>query len=180
MVELQLYEALVVDIDDETKKRRVKVRILPEHKDVKESDLPWASPYFTIHSKKEFENDLPIKDSVVGVFVDKLFKRFYYTSNKFFYDMFDYSKVDSVLSKASSISNKDYKNIKFRLYEDGGLEFHNKSDGSHGFIHKSGSYSVFDKDGKLFIKADEINYNDNKITASSTSLKINNNFEVKK
>jgi hypothetical protein len=68
-------------------------------------------------------------------------------------------------------------------------------DGSHGFVHKSGSYSLFDKDGKIYsvrgdtrvtledkliVEASEILYNENKITASSSSLKINDNLEVMK
>ncbi|MGD9678181.1 MAG: hypothetical protein AB7V16_07430 [Vulcanibacillus sp.] len=161
MVSLTLYEALVVDINDETKKRKVKVRLLPEHKDVKEVNLPWASPFTGANDELEFENDLPEKDSVVYILVDKYFKRFYYIGNKYFYNLFDYAKVEDSLSNASEVSNTDYKNIKFRLYPDGGLEFHNKIDGSHGFIHKSGNYSIFDSTGKVFIKADSIELNGN-------------------
>jgi len=176
MIELNLYEAIVVDTNDDTKKRRIKIRVLPEHKDVKASDLPWASPYYGIGSNDESENDLPIKDSIVGVFIDKYFKRFYYIGNKFFYDIFDFSVVDSAISKASEISNKDYKNIKFRLYVDGGLEFHNKQDGSHGFIHKSGSYSIFDADGNIISDSKS---KDMKVRGKNIEIESNSSTTIK-
>lgn len=168
MVDLKLYEAQVVDIDDKDKQGKIKIRILPEHKDVQDNVLPWAIPFLSIMSNKEFENDLVQKDSIVYVLVDPLFKRFYYISNKFFYTVFKYSTIENTLSKASEISNKEYKNIKFRLYEDGGLEFHNKQDGSHGFIHKSGSYTIFDKDGNIYLNS---NLNKIKIYNTMANLK---------
>ncbi len=178
MLNLKLYEAKIIDTEDSTKKRLVKIRILPEHIDVRDSDLPWAAPFTSVHSADEMENDLPQKDSIIYVLVDSLFKRFYYLQGKFFYNLFDYSKVESALSNASSISDKNYNNIKFRLYEDGGLEFHNKKDGSHGFIHKSGSYSIFDKDGNciLDVGSKEVKINaTGKVVIDGQNIELNGN-----
>lgn len=194
-MELNLYDALVVSIDDKDKKGKIQIQILPEQKDVKKADLPWAIPFSSINSISILSLDLPEQNSMIRVLVDKYWRRFYYLSNRFFTELFDFSKIDSILGEVDEIANKDYKNLTFRLYLDGGLDFHNNNDGSHGFIHKSGAYSMFDKDGKIYsvkgdtrvaledkliVEASEILYNDNKITASSTSLKINDNLEVMK
>jgi hypothetical protein len=161
MLELNLYEAQVVDNDDPNKKGLVQIRVLPEQKDLQKSLLPWALPFSMRIEPNEFTNDLPENNSIIYVLIDKYWKRFYYQDNKYFSSLFDYSKVDVALSKATEITNKNYKDVRFKLYKDGGLEFHNKADGSHGFIHKSGSYSIFDKDGKCFIKASSIELNGN-------------------
>ena len=146
-MELNLYKAVVVDIKDNDKQGKIKLRILPELEKVDDELLPWAVPFISMCSTNRLMNDLPEINSTVRVLVDKYWKRFYYLSNAYFYNIFQYNKVESVLSKVSV--DTTYENIKFNLYEDGGLEFHNKKDGSHGFIHKSGSYAIFDKNGSI-------------------------------
>lgn len=193
-MELNLFDAEVIDIDDEDKKGKIKIRILPNLKDVKENDLPWAIPFSSINSTTTMSNDLPEVGSIIRVLVDINWIRYYYLSNRFFYDIFDFDgKVKPALDNATEISDKEYKNIVFRLYLDGGLEFHNNSDGSHGFIHKSGSYSIFDKDGYIILNDKDgnlyktsssgVNFEDkngNTFVTSSTSVKINDNLEILK
>lgn len=169
-MDLRLYQAQVIDIDDSDEQCGIVIKVLPEMKDVKQSDLPKAYPFSLHNSTHEFENDLPEVNSLIYVLIDKYWKRFYYLQNQFFYDFFKFSTITTALNKATEITNKDYKNIKFRLYADGGLEFHNKNDGSHGFIHKSGSYSIFDKDGNIIIDSDT-----KKVKVNGNAIELNGN-----
>jgi len=159
--ELCLRKAIVINIDDPDKKGKIQVRVLPDLKNVEDNLLPWAIPYSSLNSTSIMSNDLPEVNSIVRVFVREDYQRVYYMLNQYFYSLFDFNKVDSALSKISTISDKQYKNIVFRLYIDGGLEFHNNSTGEHGFIHKSGNSIYMDKDGKILLKGQEINLNGN-------------------
>lgn len=153
MDELKLFTAKVVSISDSQKQGRVQVRILPYFEKMKDSDLPWASPFILEQSSSTLNNDLPRVDSTVYVLADKYFKKFYWLGNRYFYGLFDFSKASNVLSKGKDANKSPidttYENLIFRLYDDGGLEFHNNKDGSHGFIHKSGSFVLFDKNGAI-------------------------------
>lgn len=166
-MELLLKNARVIDINDPDKQGKIKIRILPELEMVEESLLPYAIPFSTTLSESEISNNLPLINSTIRVLVDKYWKRFYYIGNRYFYNLFDFSKVSDKLNNINDI-NKDYENIKFTLHRDGGLEFHNTLDSSHGYIHKSGSYILMDSDGN--IKADS---KANKITVKNdiTDLK---------
>ena len=191
MIDLKLYKAKVVSIDDKDKKGKVQIQILPELKDVATKDLPWAIPFSSANSVTVFSNDPPEEGSLIRVLVDQYWKRFYYLGNTLFYDVFNFDTVKGKLDSATELSNKDYKNLKFRMYKDGGVEFHNNSTGEHGFIHKSGSYIMFDKDGYVIQKdKDGSTYktsssgitiedkNGNTFITSSSSVKINGNLEI--
>jgi hypothetical protein len=157
---LILRKARVVSIDDPDKKGKVQVKILPDLKDIKDNLLPWAMPFSSHNSSKVMENDLPELNSQIRVLIREDWQRVYYLNNTYYYGLFDFKKITDQLDTIDTINNKDYKNIKFRLYEDGGLEFHNTNSGEHGFIHKNGStYFFIDKDGKIIIEGSEININ---------------------
>jgi hypothetical protein len=167
-----LTNAKVIDINDSEKKRRVKVQPLPELKDViGTTDLPWAIPFSTFNSSSIMENDLPEVNSLIRLLVSNDWKRFYYLNNRFFYDVFNYTTIDTKLGTITDLSNKDYQNMIFRLYKDGGLDFHNNTNGDHGYLHKSGSYTLFDDAGNIITNANgkemQIN-NAGKITFTST------------
>lgn len=149
MKKFELYDAKVISIDDPDTKGKIQIQILPELKDIATSNLPWAIPFISHSSSSEIENDLPIVGSLVRVLVSNRWKRFYYLPNRFFEDLFNFTNVSNTISKASEITGTAYKDLKFRLYKDGGLEFHNNNTGEHGFIHKSGSYQVFDANGNI-------------------------------
>lgn len=149
MKKFELYDAQVISVNDPDSKGKIQVKILPELKDVPNSNLPWAVPFFSHNSSSEFSNDLPIEGSLVRVLVSNKWKRFYYLSNRFFENLFNFNTVTSSLGKASEITGKNYVDLKFRMYKDGGLEFHNTNTGEHGFIHKSGSYNIFDSTGNI-------------------------------
>ena len=170
---LLLRKAQVIDIDDPDEKGKIKIKILPDFKNISDDLLPWASPFSSKNSTSIRSNDLPEEGSIIRVLVREDNQRYYYLDNMYFYNLFDFSIIKSSLENVEEISDTTYKNIIFRLYFDGSLEFHNNSTGEHGFIHKSGSYFFFDSDGYFIISDTK-----NKIISGSSSLIINDNFEV--
>lgn len=146
--ELFLHTAVVLKTDDEDKKGRVQIKILPEMEKAK--DFPWAMPFLLNSSENTISMDLPDENSVIRVLRDSTWKRFYYLPNRYFTGLFDFSKVSDIFDD-KSLENVDteYKNIHFRMYTDGTLIFHNNSDGSHGIIQSTGSYVVLNADGTV-------------------------------
>lgn len=191
MEDFKLYNATVIDTDDEDKQGKIKIRIQPYFEKIEEKGLPWAIPFIQDSTSKTLSNDLPSVGSTVRVLVSNNWKRFYYLGNRYFYNLFDFSKVSDKLSNLDNI-NTDYKNIIFRLFEDGSLTFHNISDGSHGFIQSSGSFVYFDKDGSIITSSEkdikvthkgELNYeNDGKMTIHTKddlSIQSDKNISMK-
>jgi len=177
---LNLYLAQVNNINDPDKKGRIRVKIIPHLQEVADTDLPWAVPFSSSLSSSQMENDLPLVNTMIRVLVDNKWKRFYYLPNAYFYELFNFDNVSDKLP--NDVSNKEYQYLSFKLYKDGGLEFHNNNSGDHGFIHKSGSYSIFDNDGNIKVDTKtsdmSIKCNGNTIESSSTSLIINGNLEI--
>ena len=167
--DLTLYCAKVTDIDDKDKQGKIQINIESHFKDFKKDDYPWAIPLLSDVSESTMSFNPPKVDSRVWVLVDKYFKRFYYLTNRYFYNLFDFSKVSGLLDKCNKI-NKDYKNIRFNYYEDGTLLFHNNNDGSSGIVTSQGTVIYIDKDGDLVrnVEKDEI-----------TEIKGNKNETIK-
>lgn len=175
MEEYKLYKAKVISIDDPQKKGKIQIQVLPELKDIKTTDGPWAIPFISINSTSIMQNDLPELNSIVRVFIRKDWQRFYYIANAFFENIFNFDTINTKLDTISTINNKEYKNISFRMYKDGSLEFHNNQTQEHGFIQQNGSYQFFDKDGKIFIHAksnQNIIVEGNEIQLNGTSKKF--------
>jgi|WetSurMetagenome_2_1015567.scaffolds.fasta_scaffold03945_6 hypothetical protein len=175
MFDLLLKDATVIDIDDTDKKGKVKVKIMPDLMDVEDDLLPWAIPFNSLNSTTIFSNDLPEVDSVIRVLVTSNWQRVYYLQNRFFENLFNFDTVDTQLSTITEINNKEYKNLVFRMYLDGGLDFHNNDSGEHGIINKNGSYIFFDKDGKIIINSnDEITVNTSeKVIINGSTIEFN-------
>lgn len=157
MFDLTLRTALVVSIDDPDQQGKIQISIESVSEGWRKDLLPWAIPLISNVSNGTMEMHLPKEGSQVWVLVDKYFKRFYYLSNRYFYNLFDFSKVSGLLNKCDKI-NTEYKNIDFKYYLDGTLLFHNNSDGSSGIITSQGTLIYIDKDGTLVkeIEKDEI------------------------
>ena len=146
--DLSLRTALVVSIDDPDQQGKIQISIESVSEGWRKDLLPWAIPLISNVSNGTMEMHLPKEGSQVWVLVDKYFKRFYYLSNRYFYNMFDFSKVSGLLNKCDKIDT-EYKNIDFKYYLDGTLLFHNNSDGSSGIITSQGTLIYIDKDGTL-------------------------------
>lgn len=146
--DLSLRTALVVSIDDPDKEGKIQISIESVSEGWRKDLLPWAIPLISNVSNGTMEMHLPKEGSQVWVLVDKYYKRFYYISNRYFYNLFDFSKVSGLLDKCDKI-NTEYKNIDFKYFADKTLLFHNNSDGSSGIITSQGTLIYIDKDGTL-------------------------------
>lgn len=153
-MELKLYTGIVTSINDIDKKGKVQVRILPDLEGVDEELLPWCIPFISNTSIKTSSNNVPKEGTTVWVLIDDFWKRFYYLTNRYFENIFDYDKVKNIIenTKVSDIST-EYKDIDFNLYEDGTLEFHNNKDSSSGIIYSDGNYFIKNSKGKFVINS---------------------------
>lgn len=157
MFDLSLRTAKVISIDDKDKQGKVQVSIESISEGWKKDLLPWAIPLISNVSNNTMEMHLPSVGSQIWILMDTYCKRFYYISNRYFYNLFDFSKVSGLLNKCNKI-DKEYKNIDFKYFADKTLVFHNNSDSSSGIITSQGTLIYLDKDGSLVkeITKDEI------------------------
>lgn len=182
MFELTLETAKVIDIDDKDKQGKIQIDIESVFKDYKKDDYPWAIPLLSNISSDTLSFNPPKEGSQVWVLRDYYWKRFYYLTNRYFYNLFDFSKISGLLDKCDKI-NTDYKNIRFNYYLDGTLLFHNNKDGSSGVITSQGTIIYINKDGDFIrnIEKDEIaeikGNKEEKIEGDNT-IEINGNSEI--
>lgn len=145
-IKLELYRGKVISIDDPSKQGNIQVKLLPEMADISDDKCPWLPPFYGNSSDNELKNNPPQIGSLIWVLADKTFYRRYYMNAKYnIKGKFDYTKISDILGSIDGLDT-EYKNIIFELYEDESLSFHNRNDGSHGFISSNG--------GSLVIKGD--------------------------
>lgn len=176
MFDLTLRTALVVSTDDKDKEGKIQVSIESVSEGWRKDLLPWAIPLISNVSNGTMEMHLPKEGSQVWVLVDKYFKRFYYLSNRYFYNLFDFSKVNGLLNKCNKIDT-EYKNIDFKYFADKTLLFHNNSDGSSGIITSQGTLMYIDKEGSLIKEIEK----DEKVTIKGNkeeTIKGKNTVEI--
>lgn len=176
MFELTLKTAKVISIDDKDKQGKIQISIESVADGWNKVLLPWAIPLISNVADGTMEMHLPKEGSQVWVLIDKYYKRFYYISNRYFYNLFDFSKVNGLLNKCNKIDT-EYKNIDFKYYLDGTLLFHNNSDGSSGIITSQGTLMYIDKEGTLVKEIEK----DEKITIKGNkeeTIKGKENIEV--
>ena len=176
MFELKLTTAKVISIDDPDQQGKIQISIESVSEGWRKDLLPWAIPLISNVSNGTMEMHLPKEGSQVWVLVDKYFKRFYYLSNRYFYNLFDFSKVSGLLSKCDKV-NTEYKNIDFKYFADKTLLFHNNSDGSSGIITNQGTIVYIDKDGNL-VKEIENNENTTIKGDKNEIIKGKENIEI--
>lgn len=171
--------ALVVDDSDSDQQSRVKVRVYPELKDVIDADLPWARPLVGIdgYSDSAGIHRPPEKDSFVRVRILPMWNSssFYYVRNEYLEGIKNYDLwANNIEGNISDIDSQSYPQPRFQYLPDGTCVFFNSSSGETGIFHSSGSYAVFNKDGKpfVYVKADTKIYNDH----TSIELKTNGDF----
>lgn len=165
-LKFNLYRGKVISLNDEDKKGRIQVKLLPEMKDIADSKCPWFPPLEGNSSDNELKNNPPEIGSLIFVLADNLFYHRYYTNFKYnIPGKFDYSKIENLLNNIDGLDT-EYQNIIFELYQDGGLSFHNRNDGSHGYYHSSGSYFLINSDGEFIVSGQ-----------SSSNFKLDKNGE---
>ena len=148
MFDLTLKTAKVISIDDKDKQGKIQISIESVSDGWNKELLPWAIPLISNVADGTMEMHLPKENSQVWVLVDKYYKRFYYLSNRYFYNLFNFSNISGLLDKCNKI-DKEYKNIDFKYFADKTLLFHNNSDGSSGIITNQGTLIYIDKEGTL-------------------------------
>lgn len=148
MFDLTLKTAKVISIDDKDKQGKIQISIESVSNDWDKNLLPWAIPLISNVADGTMEMHLPKENSQVWVLVDQYYKRFYYISNRYFYNLFDFSNVSGLLDKCDKIDT-EYKNIDFKYFADKTLLFHNNADGSSGIITNQGTLMYIDKEGTL-------------------------------
>lgn len=213
-------KAIVIDNNDEDKKDRLKVRIIPDMIDVDEKLLPWVLPKTGYGNKDSISRRIPEKESIIFIETDEYYNK---RNMRWKYDCSVIASIDfdNVKDAVDSIDDKvsDYtypQPNEFIKYKDGSFSFRNTETGEFVFCHNSGVYTIYDEDGnikhytkdKLFqIYNDKLNLqlkdngdfvfeneqvtteylNDGnvniengtcKINMSTSSVKINDNFEV--
>jgi len=174
MIKLNLYYAEVIDNNDEEKRGKLQIRILPEFKDMKESLLPWARPFMSSgFSATEHLMKLPEQGSKIWVLVNDKFTYFQYLCGSPIEGLFDYDSIKSDLDTITELSDSVYPNIDFELLNDGSITFHNRVSGDHGFLHNTGTYYLVNNSGEVYLSA-----LGNKIEINSTHVLINNNLEI--
>jgi hypothetical protein len=120
-------------------------------------NCPWFPPFTGNSSDNEMKSNLPEVGSLIWLLADDLFYDRYYTDFKYnISGKFDFTKVEDILGSVDGLDST-YKDIQFTLYEDQSLSFHNRLDGSHGFIQSSGSHVIIDKDGKIILNSQDDN-----------------------
>lgn len=160
--------AVVIDDNDPDQLSKVKVRVFPELKDVEEDNLPWAKPYIGSDgtSSTYGKHSPPEIGSFVRIKIQKNYWNegsFYYVRNEFldgikFYDLW----ANNIEGNISDLGGQTYPQPRFQYFPDGTCIFLNSETGETGIFHSSGSYAIFDKDGKPFLYLKQVAkiYND--------------------
>lgn len=152
MIEMKIQKAKVMSIDDPDSLGKIQIKVIPEMEGVDDDLLPWVRP-FSIGgmSKDHFSFNPPPVNSMVWVgFIDKYFKKGYYISGQHIDGFFSYVSAKNKADQTGD-SNTSYPNLRFYLFEDGGIVFHNSETGNFGVVHNGGSY--------ILVKQDEVDIN---------------------
>jgi hypothetical protein len=152
MLELKLFYATVISNDDEDKKNKIQVRVLPEFQGMAETYLPWAKPFLNAGmSESNFSKNTPKEGSKCWVVADKYFEEVYYLTGTFIEGFFDYGAIKDSVDAIDEASDTEYPNLNFILLDDGGTILFNNADNSDtGILHSSGSYLFIKTGGSLY------------------------------
>jgi len=167
MIDLKLYIGKVVSTQDPEEKSRIKVRLLPEMADAQEGFLPWVYPFMLKSMTSDsYSHEFPEEDSLVWCFfTSNSFHTGFYISAVFLEDVFDYSVIENTINNIEEINNPTYPQAQFSRYADGTVIFRNITTGETGIYHSSGTYTVIDDEGSVFVKGvkDIKLYNENAV-----------------
>lgn len=150
-----LRTAKVIDDKDPDKLSRVKVKVLPEMKDVEDDLLPWAEPAISGYGTGASHGNHapPEKDSFVAIRIDDGWKKFVYAHDEYVEGFAIYSQWEDISGDLTDYGQGSYPQPRMIVGKDGTIRFHNTETGAVGVYHHTGSFVYFSPEGKLSIKA---------------------------
>ena len=156
--------AQVINIQDPLEQGRIQVRVYPEFKEMKSSDLPWAFPNMTVYENRSC---IPKVNSFLYIEVSEDWIKFtYLDSIDYILDNYRYGEVKEILDGIAEIETVNYPNPDFKINPNGFIEFYNQANTETGYIHPSGTFVVFKENGDYYIKNPdqfEMHFSENKI-----------------
>lgn len=179
---IKLYYGIVVDNNSENKDRSVKdsyikVRVIPELKDIGEDNLPWVRPFTGLGMGASLfgHNPPEINDNVWILFKDEPYwKEGYYIPGRYIDGLFDYTKWND--SDVPDKNPSTYPNPRFWYIPDGSIFFVDYDTGDKGVYNSNGSYLLIKGTGEIYLytknKSAKI-YNDNGYVEVDTGGIIN-------
>lgn len=153
---MELRKALVIRNDDPNETGRIKVRILPELKDVvEESKLRWIYPFMLSGGGLNSEHDVPeVNEYVTVIIKDPYWLYVEYIPSDYTIDNYPYSDFGNISSNMTELGSQIYPQPKWiKKFNDGTLMFHNSETGEHGVYNNNGSYWIFDSNGNLILNS---------------------------
>jgi hypothetical protein len=151
----EILRAIVIDNEDPNQLSRVKVKILPHLKDLRDNDLPWAEPYYkqAINAQTGIgEHNVPEIDSRIWVQVDWVTNNYEYLHAEYVEGFNIYNEWSDIESEIPDIQAQTYPQPNsFKLFPDGSCAFRNTSDGTMGFYNSNGTYITFKEDGGIVV-----------------------------
>ncbi len=154
MRELILYKAIVIDDNDSDKLGKVKIKVLPEMKDVKDEDLPWALPFLSLGmNSTTFTHIPPIKNTHIWIFfLDTYFQKPYYITGRIIEGLYKYDdNIKTPLSNITEIGSLTYPNPRAILLPDNSLLFYNTETKEKGIYNQNGTYFFINATGEIYI-----------------------------
>ena len=151
--------AVVIEYNDEEKRGRVLVRILPEMSETPASLLPWAVPLnidFSGTSKETgYTHQVPEISSFIYCDVSDDWTLFEYTKDipylgtKYSYD----ENLKIITDSVEDLEEQVYPQPSYRKTKDGSINFLNTETGEQGLVLPSGFYSHIRANGTVKIKS---------------------------
>lgn len=146
---MMLKRALLLSVDDELEQGRFQIKVHPEMEGLKDDECPWARPFFGNSASNTFSGDQKEVGAYLWVFVDPMFKEFYWIAESNISALVDATKITDLVGGIEEIEDSTFVNLRFDLYEDGSYRFTNKSNGEWGIISSSGTRITVNSDGYI-------------------------------
>jgi len=181
-MKLKLTVGKVVDTANPDTNGTIKVRSLPEHKDVTDDLLPWAIPFFggytsDTHVKLDTFN---VGDMLWIVYDDNgMFNPCYYIPMFSLPDSFNFTALTDRLENVVDLEEFEYGQVFIELLDNGDIYFRNNANKDSVFLKNINTYIYFKGTGEVFIHTPEteVNFTNDMLTVNISTdgtMKVNN------
>lgn len=156
MIGYKLYRGIVVNNTDPENLGRKQIRILPYMKDVSDSNCKWCSPWLWASGS---EDTLKYKPLPIGTKIyvlapdDDSFVTGYWIGEKHIESFFNFNSIKTNLEAVAENSTFSLEDLQFEQDPSGNIYFRKIDTGNCGILHHSGSYIVFDDNGKIVLNS---------------------------